>query len=53
MLSDPNLEPGNLATMVKVGVNKKAYNCPPLPAIKGKYYEMFRGLTQAMEAASS
>ena len=42
LLSDPNLDPDHLATLVKVGYNKKAYE-PMVKAIQEKYYEMFRG----------
>jgi hypothetical protein len=41
-LSDPNMDPEFLAHLVMVLVNKKAFK-PPLAAIKGKYYELFRG----------
>ena len=42
LLSDPNLDPHRLATLVMVAVNKKAYK-PSVEAIKDKYYELFRG----------
>ena len=41
-LSDPNMSVAYLAQLTKVGVNGKAYK-PPADAIKGKYYELFRG----------
>ena len=41
LLSDSNLLPAHLATLVKVGFNKKAFK-PMLAAIKDKYYEKFR-----------
>ena len=41
LLSDPNLLPVHLATLVKVGYNRKAFK-PLLAAIKDKYYEKFR-----------
>ena len=46
LLSDPNLLPAHLATLVKVGFNKKAF-VPLLSAIKDKYYEKFRGKTSS------
>ena len=36
LLSDPNMDPIYLATLVKVGKNRSAYK-PPLTAIKNKY----------------
>jgi hypothetical protein len=53
LLSDPNLDPGHLATKVKIGVNKEAYT-PPASDILDKYYEKFRGLdeTEAEVAAA-
>ena len=37
-----------LATLVRVGFNKKAYQ-PSVKAIMDKYYEMFRGKTDASD----
>ena len=42
LLADPNLQPVHLATLVKIGVNKKSYQ-PSVSAIIDKYYEMLRG----------
>ena len=52
LLSDPNLLPANLATLVKVGFNKAAFK-PLMPAIKDKYYEMFSGLMNKSGAGPS
>ena len=41
LLSDPNLLPAHLATLVKVGFNKKTFELL-LAAMKDKYYEKFR-----------
>ena len=48
LLSDPNLLPAHLMTLVKIGYNKKAY-CPSLKAIKEMYYAMFRGKGEASD----
>ena len=40
LLSDPNLDPAYLATVVKVAFNKKA-NKHFVATIKDKYYELF------------
>ena len=50
-MSDPNLDPGYLGTLVMVGMNKKNYS-PPLSAIKERYYSKFRGLGIHDEPAS-
>ena len=44
LLSDPNLGPYRLDTLVRVAfnINKKAYK-PSVAAIKDKHYELFRG----------
>lgn len=51
LLSDPNLDPAHLVTLVKVGFNKAACN-PPIAAIMDKYYEMFRGHSKAKDEAA-
>ena len=52
LLADPNLDPSYLATLVKVGYNKKA--CKPLvQQVKEKYYAMFRGKPGADDAADA
>ena len=48
LLSDPNLLPAHLMTLVKIGYNKKAC-CPSLKAIKEMYYAMFRGKGEASD----
>lgn len=55
LLSDPNLDPAYLATVVKVAFNKKA-NKPFVATIKDKYYELFRGkgnLEEEVEAGAA
>ena len=42
------MEPGNLATFTKVGVNRAAFE-PSLNAITEKYFEKFRGAAGASE----
>ena len=42
LLSDPNLDPLYLATLVKVAVNKRSFK-PTVDAIKKMYFTMFRG----------
>ena len=51
LLSDPNLLPAHLATLVKVGFNKMAF-VPLLAAIKDKYYEKFRGRNSSDKGAA-
>jgi hypothetical protein len=41
-LSDPNMDPGYLAHLIMVGVNKKSYK-PSTANVKDKYDELFRG----------
>ena len=51
-LSDPNVDPAYLATLVPITYNKKAY-APSMKAIKDKYYELFRGHTEQAAGSSS
>ena len=51
LLSDPNLLPAHLATLVKVGFNKQVF-VPLLAAIKDKYYERFRGRNSSNKGAA-
>ena len=41
-LADPNMNPNFLATLVRVGINKKNYK-PSVQAIKELYYGKYRG----------
>ena len=51
-ISDPNMNPAYLGTLVMVGMNKKNYS-PPLNAIKELYYSKFRGKGHKMEEPES
>ena len=55
LLSDPNLDPVYLATLVKVAFNKKVYKSF-VATIKDKYYELLRGkgnLEEEVEAGAA
>ena len=51
-ISNPNMTPAYLGTLVMVGMNKKNYS-PPLNAIKELYYSKFRGKGHKMEEPES
>ena len=41
-LTDPNMDPAFMATLVRVGFNENGFK-PSLEAIKERYYEKYRG----------
>ena len=52
LVADPNLNPVNLVTLVKIGFNKAVCN-PSYAAIMDKYFELFRGDAKGKDIAGS